>query len=384
MRPKILLLADVTSSHTEKWALALADRHYSIGIFSLNRSVEKWYDKNENIILLCEPAYYTNSSALKIKLKYFLKLPRLHKIIKSFKPDIVHAHYATSYGLLGALSGFHPFVLSVWGSDVFEFPRKSIFHKLLFKLNLKCSDKLLSTSFAMKKELEFYTNANIEVTPFGVDTGVFYPKEVKTDEEKKILHLGIIKSLEERYGINDIIKAVQILKSTRHDIKFKVLFVGNGSKANHYRQLVRDQNLSDTISFIGKIPTEKVPYYHNLLDIYLNVSNIKESFGVSVLESMACAKPVIVTNAPGLIEIVKPNLGIIIKMNDPLELANAIKMLIEDPQLRSKLGEEALSYVKANYELKDCVNIVSGIYESVLIEKYESEFRFKLLRMVFA
>jgi glycosyltransferase involved in cell wall biosynthesis len=258
----------------------------------------------------------------------------------------------------------------VWGSDVFEFPRKSIFHKLLFELNLKHSDKILSTSLAMKKELGLYTGAGIEVTPFGVDTTIFYPKEVKTKEEKRILYFGVIKSMEDKYGIKVIIDAIQILKRESPELAFKVLFIVNGSRINYYRQMIIDLNLNDIITFTGKISSENIPYYHNLLDIFLNVSNVNESFGVSVIEAMACEKPVIVTNALGLTEIVTHDTGIIIKMDNENELADAIKKLAEDSQLRSKLGKEARKHVMVYYELENCVELMTNIYRTVLDENF--------------
>ena len=383
MCTKILLLADANSSHVEKWTNALAEKDYTIGLFSLNRSQTEWYAGKKNIFLLYQPADFYNPSSLKTKLQYLLKLPLLYKKIDEFKPDILHAHYATSYGLLGFLSGFRPFILSVWGSDVFEFPKKSFFHKLLFQLNVNYADRLLSTSYAMKTELGRYTKHRVDITHFGVDTDFFYPENVKTEKEKDTLYFGIIKSLEEKYGINVIIDAIRILKPELSKLKFKALFVGNGSQLSHYKQLVNDLGLEDIILFTGKIAVDKIPYYHNLLDIYLNVSIVDESFGVSVLEAMACQKPVIVTNAVGLVEIVKSETGIIINMNDAYELANAIKLLMNDATLRAKMGDAGRRHVRSNYELEDCVNTMTAVYDETLTHLFERRFRFKLLNAVF-
>ena len=75
----------------------------------------------------------------------------------------MHAHYASSYGLIGSLMNFSPFVLSVWGSDVFEFPKLGIINKLVLKYNFFKADKILSTSNIMAKEIQLYTNKDIEV-----------------------------------------------------------------------------------------------------------------------------------------------------------------------------------------------------------------------------
>lgn len=383
MQTKILLLADASSSHIEKWATSLANKGYMIGLFSLHKPITNWYENKKNITVLYQPPGFTDPSSLKTKLQYLLKIPLLYKKIDEFKPDILHAHYATSYGLLGFLSGFRPFILSVWGSDVFEFPNKSFFHRLLFKVNINHVDKLLSTSYAMKTELEKYSKNEVDITYFGVDTSLFYPKEVKTESEKQILHFGIVKSLEEKYGINVIIDAVQLLKLEFPKFKFKVVLVGGGSQYNYYKQKITELGLKDLIVLTGKVSVSEVPYYHNLLDIYLNVSNVNESFGVSVIEAMACGKPAIVTNAVGLVEIVKKDTGFIINMNNPFELATTIKLLMNDPLLRAHMGVAGRKYVKSNYELENCVNKMTDIYEDILGQSFERRFRFKLLNAVF-
>src|SRR4030042_230985 len=78
-------------------------------------------------------------------------------------------HDILSYGFIGALSGFHPFIISVWGSDVYDFPYRSIFHKILLKHNLSKADIILSTSHAMADQVRKFTHKNILVTPFGID-----------------------------------------------------------------------------------------------------------------------------------------------------------------------------------------------------------------------
>src|SRR5262249_39253213 len=128
MEKRILLLADAASPHIEKWATALAGKGFKVGLFSLNKTTWNWYT-HPNIILLNEPDDYANADFLANKLKYLFVLPKLKRLIKDFQPDVLHAHYGSSYGLLGALSGFSPFVVSTWGSDVFEFPRKSAIHR---------------------------------------------------------------------------------------------------------------------------------------------------------------------------------------------------------------------------------------------------------------
>lgn len=171
---RVILLSDIDSEHTEKWALGLASKGIEVGIFSMNRTSSDWFIKQPGIQVLFQSDKAISGSKFSEKAGYVFYSKKLKLAIAEFKPDLIHAHYATSYGLLGALSGFHPFILSVWGADVFDFPRKNFLTRSLFKFNLGKADKVLSTSYVMRKEILKYFSGEVEVTPFGVDLSRFY------------------------------------------------------------------------------------------------------------------------------------------------------------------------------------------------------------------
>jgi len=108
-----------------------------------------------------------------MKSTYLLSIVRFKRVIKKFGCDILHAHSASSYGLLGSLVNFHPYVISVWGNDVYNFPQKSSFYSNLIKYNFKRCDLILSTSKIMAKETSKYSPKGIIVTPFGIDIEKF-------------------------------------------------------------------------------------------------------------------------------------------------------------------------------------------------------------------
>ncbi len=366
---RILLLADINSPHIRKWALSLADRGFTIGIFSLNKSSTEWFKGIKNIEYLSAGFGSDVASKRELgKLAYVKALPFLKKVILSFKPDILHAHYATSYGLLGALSGFHPYVISVWGSDVYDFPKKSFLHKFILKQNLKRADCILSTSLSMATETAKYTQKKIEITPFGVDLDIFKPQVVKSIFNSGDIVVGTIKSLEPKYGIEYLVEAFQILCEKHADMPLKLLIVGGGSQEGKLKTIVNAAGLNDEVKFTGRVLSEKVQEYHNMLDVYVALSvDDSESFGVAVIEAAACGKPVVVSNVSGFAEVIENGTtGIIVPVRNAKVAANAIERIIADKELARQMSANGRKRVEELYNWSDNLKVIISIYDSLL------------------
>ncbi len=364
---KVLLLADPGSPHTIKWATSLASLDIDVCIFGLTGFDESIYRDVEKISVFS--MNFSRSSARKgvaSKMKYLTALPALKKIIRKFKPDILHAHYATSYGLLGALVGFHPYIVSVWGSDVFSFPRKSFMHEWLFKYNLRNADTILSTSHAMASETKKYTEKDVIVTPFGIDLDLFKPLSVKTFFNKNDIVIGTVKALEREYGIEHLIRAFAIVRRKHSQLPLKLLIVGGGSLEMQLKKLVGELHIDNDTIFTGKVPFSEVPKYHNMLSISVSVSE-RESFGVAVLEASACEKPVVVSRVGGLPEVVDDGVtGFIVPLRDPERTAGAIEKLILNEELRMSMGKSGRRFVQQNYQWGKSVKQMIDIYRSLL------------------
>jgi len=359
---KILILGDANSSHIEKWVTAIAAKGYIVKIFSL--TIYTGNSLKEKGIEVVNSAY-----ASKRKILYPLAVDELWQLIKDFKPDLLHAHYASSYGLLGALSRFHPYILSVWGSDVYSFPQKSSFHKRIFKFNLKKADKICSTSNSMKEEIKKYTGKDISVIPFGVDLNAFKPMPVHHVFKGDAVVIGTVKTLEKEYGLEYLVEAFALLKKRAKEFPLKLLIVGKGSLEMELKEKAQILGIQADVVFTGYIAPVEVPYYQNMLTISVFPS-LSESFGVSVVEAMACEKPVIATNVGGLPEVVENNVtGIIVPPANVEKLAEAIETLVRDEQLRSKFGKEGRSRVERLYNWDNNLASMIEIYETMTSQK---------------
>ncbi|MDQ3108540.1 MAG: glycosyltransferase [Bacteroidota bacterium] len=367
MKKRILFLADIDSAHTRKWAISLSERGYEIGIFSLRKSESSWFKDFPAIHVFNEDGFATEKFhvASALKLSYLQFVPALKATIKTFQPGIVHAHYATSYGLLGVRSGFHPLIISVWGSDIFEFPKKSILHRLLVFNNLKKADAIFSTSEIMKKEVQHYVNHDVAVTPFGVDINEFSPQQTDSLFSGNPKVIGTIKSLENNYGIDVLIKAFALVKK-QYPPDLKLLICGDGTKEQELKKLAEETGYGTDILFAGRINQQEVARYHNMIDVFVNVS-LQESFGVAVVEAMACEKPVVVTSVGGLKEVVEENVsGVFVLPANVEKTAEGIFGLLNDPEKAKRMGKAGRNNVLKKYDWKKNLDEIEKLYAGLL------------------
>lgn len=363
---KILLLGDGGSAHIQKWVSSLSLKNIEIGLFSLHHFNEAVYGNLSNITVLNNPAY-KNSRSVFTKLNYLTNMGLLKKQLAFYKPDILHAHYATSYGLLGAKTNFKPYIVSVWGSDVYDFPKISALHKKLVKRVFANATAICSTSHCMKQETMKYTNSPVEIVPFGVDVNIFKPGAINLESKKEIT-IGIIKSLEKKYGIEFLIKAFNVVLKKHPDKHLKLKIVGQGSKRMEYEKLCRELSITDKVEFTGKVPHEEVVKYHNLIDIFVSLSTLdSESFGVSLVEAMACGKPVIASDVAGFKEVIRnDDCGILVPKNTFKEAAEAMSFYIENPDKAVQKGMRARQRVLLLYNWDKNVELMLKVYRELL------------------
>ncbi|MFY4775147.1 glycosyltransferase [Metabacillus sp. RGM 3146] len=363
---KIAILAPANNVHTKKWL----DYYNRLGYETLNISFESHRDQDDrskwpNVKTHYLPLKFSN------KLAYFLTVGDLKKVLQEYKPDLLHSHYVSSYGVVGAMANFHPYIISVWGMDIYDFPKEGKINTAMVKYALKKADVICSTSYVMKDETAKYTNKPIEVTPFGVDMEKFKPAPNKTDDK---LRFGIVKTMAEKYGIRFLLKGYAELRDMVRPEQFEAThldIVGPGPLLDEYKKLAKELGIDHQTTFHGRVPHEQVPSLINSFDVFFVPSTLdSESFGVAAVEAQACEVPVVVANVGGLPEVVKDGeTGFIVPTKNSRVLAEKMKQFIENPEIGKEMGKKGRKHVLSLYDWEDNAKLMAEIYEKTLGRK---------------
>lgn len=347
---KICLFAPGNSYHTKKWFDYFVLSGHEVRVVSFTKGMIE-----EQYLHFIDTGVGAGDSE-KSKIKYLLYARQVKQIIDSIHPDVISVHRASSYGAVAALAGLKSYTLSVWGEDIYAFPRKSIVHKMLLKFSLSRATQLFSTSRAMAQEAQKYTDRQFEITPFGVDMALFSPeKRTRTMNDGKFI-VGTVKALSPRYGIDNLLKAVAIVRKAHPEIPLSLRIAGRGSHEEIYKKLAIELGIDDITNWLGFIPQEEAAKEWANMDIAVIPSESEsESFGVAAVEAEACAVPVIITAIPGLMEATHPGeTSLVVDRGQPEQIAQNIVWLFEHPNKRISIGKLGRKFVSETYEINFC------------------------------
>lgn len=349
---KLCLLSDADSIHTRKWVDYLSQYNYEISIISMR---DTKYEFKNNV------KKYVITPPFKNKLSYFFIIDKFKKLIKEINPDILHGHFASSYGLYGSLSNKKPYIVSVWGRDVYEFPKKNFIAEKLLRRTLASAEVICSTSEDMAEETKKYCNKEIIITPFGVDTNKFSKRSDIL--QKEYITIGLMKNLKDVYGINYLIDAFSMLLKEWKEDKLKLLIVGDGVERKNLENQCKELKIEQYVEFTGNIENNKVPEYINKMDIVC-LPSFEESFGVAAVEASACGRPVVSTSVGGLKETVIDGLnGLHCKRKDAVDLKNKLIMLLSDKKRMTEFGDNGIKLAEEKYSWEKNAEIMKRLYD---------------------
>jgi len=366
---KICFVGGAKSIHVQRWAKWFADRGHEVHLISPN---------------------YENIEGVKIHkigeregsiTNFIRKMFQTRKLVWEIKPDILHAHYVFGYGTFAAFANYHPFVVSVYGSDVLREAKEAKIKRLMIDYVLRRADVIVPTAKFMKNYLheEFgLSKDKIIRIPWGIDLKIFhrgYEKEVeklrkKLSIDKDTFVVLSTKSMFPQWNIANILEAIPYVTKKYQNVVF--VFIRGFGKVDYEESLkisAKKMKINEKVRFISRSISPKE------MAVFLNMSNVfvwipkTDQFANSIMEGMICGAIPIVSN----IEVYRQYLenkknAFFVNPDDPKDIAEKIIYCIEHPELRDKIYKINKKIIEENEDWDKNTKKMEELYKGLLEE----------------
>ncbi len=324
-------------------------------------SKKKVVDKEENYKVYRYKMLNLRPISFDLQIKAYTK--KLESAFKDYlknnpKPDILHAQVTVPAGyatcILGKKYGI-PVVVTEHGGKLERFFKDEPYKKYgEFVLQ---NAHYSTVSNYMKKIALKYTD-ECSVIPNQVNTDIF--KNHKTRKVDKVFELMMVCALREGKRLDIAFQAIKIL--IEDNLRIHLTIIGDGFLEEQYKSDAKKYGIEKNVTFLGRKNKEEIPPY--LMDAHaLLISSEIESFAIPGIEALASGIPVITTNCLGPTEFVDSKCGEVCRVNDPEDMARAIRTVISNYLFYDKKYMET---VADRYSEEAVVRIAKKIYEKLL------------------
>jgi glycosyltransferase involved in cell wall biosynthesis len=201
-------------------------------------------------------------------------------------------------------------------------------------------------------------DSNAVVIYPGIDMDKFDPNEAPTQEQL----VGTACRLEPVKGIPTLLKAIALVAKKHSSVR--LVIAGEGSWRNRLEEEAAQLGVQDKVSFLGW--QDDVATLLGSWSIFV-LPSLDEGFGVAVLEAMASGLPVVASDVGGLRELVQDGqTGFLVPPNDVNQLADKLLFLLDDPDLRMRMGIAARSRAREAFSITEMVKKTTDVYERLL------------------
>jgi len=330
---KICFFADSESIHTVRWCTHFKQLGHDVHLISFKPAEVPGI-----------PTYVVDTSVISVKggnWKVLFKYRKVKRLIKQINPDVVHAMYATSYGITGALCGFKPYIITALGSDLLISPQNSKIYRFLLKYAFSKAQFITVMSDQMKIEARKLNvpESKVMTLPFGIDPKVFNANNRQVDKTKFVV--TSTRNFETVYNIPHLLRAIAKVKNEIPNLHLNL--IGAGSLRSEIEALVDELEIRSIVTFFGKIPQVEIVKVLNHSNVFVSVS-LSDGNNISLNEAMACETFCIATDIPANHQWIKHNEnGFLVKIDDVDGLAKAI---LETANNYGELQQNSLSLSK--------------------------------------
>jgi N-acetyl-alpha-D-glucosaminyl L-malate synthase BshA len=297
---------------------------------------------------------------------------KMAEVAKREKLDLLHVHYAIPHAICAYLAKQMvdddlKIVTTLHGTDITVLGYDQSLSDLI-RFGIEASDKVTAVSDALVSQTNelIQPKKTIETIYNFIDDRVYRKKNAThlkreygiSDDEKVIIHVSNFRKVKR---VQDVIYSFHLIQ---RKINAKLLLVGDGPEMTFVSKLVRELGLTDKVLFLGK--QDNLEELYSLSDLMLLLSE-KESFGLVLLEAMACGVPCIGTDTGGIPEvIIEGETGYICNIGDIETISFRAIQLLSDDELHKKMSDHAIYIAKNSFHSDKIVSQYESIYYDLI------------------
>jgi glycosyltransferase involved in cell wall biosynthesis len=304
-------------------------------------------------------------------LRYALGLITVKRVLRRLRPHLLHTHFITGYGYWGVWSGYRPFLLTVWGDDVYVTPHQNLLKNRLARKALTQADYVTGDSRDIVKACVGLGARpdRSEVIQWGVDFARFHPgvpgelvrQRLGIPPEAPVV-LSTRSFTQPYYNIDLIVETAPRVRERFPDVHY--IFAGNEGDDARFRERANAMGGEGWMHWVGRIPHEELPAWIAAGTAFLTVPSV-DATAVSLLEAMACRAAVVATDLPSAAEWIRDGeTGLAVAPRDGDALVKAVVRYLSDPGLRERVGRAAEAEVRARADHDRNMTRVETIYRA--------------------
>ncbi|SES33471.1 N-acetyl-alpha-D-glucosaminyl L-malate synthase BshA [Psychrobacillus sp. OK032] len=296
---------------------------------------------------------------------------KMAEVIIDEELDVLHVHYAMPHAVCAILAKDMAksdigIVTTLHGTDITVLGDDSALSGAI-RYGIEKSDVVTAVSHSLANQtMELIApQQEIETIYNFVDEQEYYKKDAGNlkellgiaPDEKVVIHVSNFRKVK---CVPDIVKSFELI---RKEVPAKLLLVGDGPEKHPVMEYVKGTSFERDVLFLGK--QENLSELYSISDLMLLLSQ-KESFGLVLLEAMACEVPCIGTNVGGIPEvIIHGENGYLVELGDIEKVAEYGVRLLQDPILHKQMVETSLIFIEERFSSKKIVEQYESMYERV-------------------
>jgi glycosyltransferase involved in cell wall biosynthesis len=269
----------------------------------------------------------------------------LRRLLREFRPDVVHGHVVTGDPFFAALARARPLVVTAWGSDVLLASRGG---RLRGRLVARRADLLTADSESLLEAVAALGGPRnrLMLLNWGVDLEAFSPGRAEARRRLGLPDVPIVLSPRALLPVYNPATILDAFSHVLREIPNALLVV------KHYGDALAElaeHPAAERIRVVGRVPLEELPDYYRAADVCVSIAS-SDSSPRSVWEAMACGCPCVVSDLPWAHELIEPGRDALLVPIDAAAVASAVAAVLTDPALASGLARNGRALVERHHD----------------------------------